>query len=52
MSEVFVIGPYHGGGFSTGMDSVDDLKRLPLAYPASILTNEIERAEKWVQSRR
>lgn len=50
-SEVFVIGPYHGGGFSTGMDSTHDLERLPPGYSAGILTNEIERAAKWLQSR-
>ncbi|MBR0647307.1 glycerophosphodiester phosphodiesterase [Roseomonas hellenica] len=39
---VFVIGPYHGGAFSTGIDTPEDLARLPAGYPGGILTNEIE----------
>ncbi|MCC8941240.1 glycerophosphodiester phosphodiesterase [Bradyrhizobium sp. Arg68] len=40
-SAVFVIGPYHGGEFSTGVDDADALKRLPENYSAGIWTNEI-----------
>lgn len=39
-SEVFVVGPY-GGGFTTGIDSPEDLARLPEDYAAGIWTNEI-----------
>jgi glycerophosphoryl diester phosphodiesterase len=41
-SSVFAIGPYHGGAFSTGIDTPEDLGRLPAGYPGGILTNEIE----------
>lgn len=41
-SSVFAIGPYHGGAFSTGIDTPEDLARLPAGYPGGILTNEIE----------
>jgi glycerophosphoryl diester phosphodiesterase len=51
-SAVFVIGPYHGGSFSTGMDSADDLERLPTGYSAGIFTNEIVLTAKWLQSRK
>ncbi|MBA2674729.1 hypothetical protein [Ramlibacter sp.] len=40
-SSVFVLGPYHGGGFSTGIDSAADLARLPPRYSGGIWTNEI-----------
>jgi glycerophosphoryl diester phosphodiesterase len=51
-SAVFVIGPYHGGDFSTGMDSTDDLERLPVGYTSGIMTNEIVLTAKWLQSRK
>lgn len=41
-SEVFAIGPYHGGDFSTGIDTPNDLARLPKGYAGGMLTNEIE----------
>ena len=41
-SAVFVIGPYHGGDFSTGVDDAEALKRLPDNYSGGIWTNEIE----------
>ncbi len=40
-SSVFVLGPYHGGGFSTGIDSTADLAQLPRGYSGGIWTNEI-----------
>lgn len=39
-SEVFVVGPY-GGGFTTGIDTAQDLARLPADYMGGIWTNEI-----------
>jgi glycerophosphoryl diester phosphodiesterase len=39
---VFVIGPYHGGGFSTGIDSAERFAQLPANYSGGIWTNEIE----------
>jgi glycerophosphoryl diester phosphodiesterase len=38
---VVVLGPYRGGGFSTGIDTADDLARLPAGYSGGIWTNEI-----------
>jgi len=42
-STVFVLGPYHGGGFSSGIDSAGAVARLPEGYAGGILTNEIEK---------
>lgn len=41
-SEVFVLGPYRGGEFSTGIDTPEQLSRLPQDYSGGIWTNEIE----------
>jgi glycerophosphoryl diester phosphodiesterase len=41
-SSVFVLGPYHGGEFSTGIDTPEDIVRLPAGYAGGIWTNEIE----------
>lgn len=41
-SSVFVIGPYYGGDFSTGIDTPAELARLPHGYSGGVLTNEIE----------
>ncbi len=41
-SAVFVVGDYSGGP-SQGIDTVDDLQRLPADYRGGIWTNEIER---------
>jgi len=43
-SAVFLLGPYHGGEFSTGIDTPEALKRLPAGYSGGIWTNEIEMA--------
>jgi glycerophosphoryl diester phosphodiesterase len=51
-SAAFVVGPYHGGEFSTGMDSAEDLARLPDGYSGGVLTNEIEFAAGWLRSRK
>lgn len=50
-SEVFVVGPYHGGDFSTGIDSAEDIARLPRGYSGGVLTNEIEFAATRLKSR-
>lgn len=39
---VFVLGPYAGGGFTTGLDTPDQLARLPAGYSGGIWTDEIE----------
>ncbi|MBO9354247.1 glycerophosphodiester phosphodiesterase [Bordetella petrii] len=49
-STVFVVGPYGGGDFSTGMDSAEDLSRLPEHYSGGILTNEIEMVATWLRA--
>nr|WP_233285617.1 glycerophosphodiester phosphodiesterase family protein [Bradyrhizobium acaciae] len=41
-SAVFVLGPYQGGEFSTGVDDADTFRRLPENYSGGIWTNEIE----------
>ena len=51
-SIVFVVGPYHGGDFSTGMDNIEDLSRLPEGYDGGVLTNEIEMVASWLRSRK
>ena len=50
-TDVFAIGPYHGGDFSTGMDTDEDLKRLPVSYSGGIMTNEIETVVPWLHDR-
>jgi glycerophosphoryl diester phosphodiesterase len=50
-SIVFVVGPYHGGDFSTGMDKIEELSRLPEGYVGGVLTNEIEMVASWLRSR-
>jgi len=41
-SVVFVLGPYNGGEFSTGVDTPELFARLPANYSGGIWTNEIE----------
>ena len=41
-SAVFVLGPYSGGEFSTGIDTPKLFARLPQGYSGGIWTNEIE----------
>lgn len=41
-SDVFVIGPYTGGQFSSGVDSVEQLRLLPDGWAGGIMTNELE----------
>jgi glycerophosphoryl diester phosphodiesterase len=50
-SSVFVLGPYHGGAFSTGLDTPEDLARLPARYSGGIWTNEIEMAAEALRTR-
>lgn len=49
-SEMFVVGPY-GGGFTTGIDTPEDLARLPAGYAGGIWTNEIAWCAKAVGKR-
>jgi len=41
-SAVFVLGPYKGGEFSTGIDTPGLWRRLPQNYSGGVWTNEIE----------
>ncbi len=41
-SMAVLIGPYHGGGFSTGIDSAEDVARLPPGWSGGVWTNELE----------
>ncbi|WP_316234417.1 glycerophosphodiester phosphodiesterase family protein [Bradyrhizobium sp. SZCCHNR1098] len=41
-SSVFVVGAYHGETFSTGLDSPDDIARLPKNFAGGVMTDEIE----------
>lgn len=50
-SEVFVVGPYRAGSFTTGIDTVQDLARLPAGYAGGIWTNEIETVARAVGKR-
>ncbi|MHC4054617.1 glycerophosphodiester phosphodiesterase family protein [Bradyrhizobium sp. 25ACV] len=45
-SAVFVLGPYSGGEFSTGIDTPEAFARLPQGYSGGIWTNEIEAIAK------
>ena len=50
-STVFLLGPYGGGEFSTGVDTPDDLARIPEGYSGGIWTNEIEEIAKQLRIR-
>ncbi|QND66397.1 glycerophosphodiester phosphodiesterase [Mesorhizobium loti] len=41
-SLAFLVGPYHGGEFSTGIDTRDQVLALPGHYSGGVLTNELE----------
>jgi len=41
-SEVYILGRWSGGGFSTGIDTPADVARLPPAWSGGVWTNEIE----------
>jgi glycerophosphoryl diester phosphodiesterase len=51
-SDVFVLGPYSGGEFSIGIDTAEQLARLPENYSGGIWTNEIETMAKLLSERR
>jgi glycerophosphoryl diester phosphodiesterase len=50
-SSAFVLGPYHGGEFSTGIDTPEDIARLPPGYSGGIWTNEIDMVARAVKLR-
>ena len=45
-TDVFVIGPWQGGDFSTGIDEARQLEALPAAYSGGIWTNRIDRIRR------
>lgn len=45
-ASVFALGPYRGGGFSSGIDNEEVLERLPEGYAGGIWTNDIEYVAK------
>jgi glycerophosphoryl diester phosphodiesterase len=45
-SDVFLVAPYHGGGFTGGIDTEEQLQSLPAHYSGGVLTNEITLAAK------
>ena len=47
---VFVIGPYTGGDFSTGIDTVEELSRLPRRPTLGVWTNRVDRIAPLVRS--
>lgn len=50
-STVIVVGPYHGGSYTVGIDTPDDLARLPAHYSGGIWTNRIEEIGPAVRAR-
>ncbi|MEI3853236.1 MULTISPECIES: glycerophosphodiester phosphodiesterase family protein [unclassified Ensifer] len=41
-SEIILLGPYHGGDFTTGIDTMQDLELVPPGFSGYIWTNRIE----------
>lgn len=41
-TSVLLVGPYHGDGFSSGIDDSDTLERVPAGFDGYIWTNRIE----------
>jgi glycerophosphoryl diester phosphodiesterase len=41
-TDVYVLGPYAGGGFSSGVDTALDVGQLPAGYDGGIWTNRVQ----------
>lgn len=41
-AEIYLLGPYAGGDFSTGIDTALDIARIPAGYSGGIWTNRIQ----------
>ncbi|OCO98189.1 MULTISPECIES: glycerophosphodiester phosphodiesterase family protein [unclassified Ensifer] len=41
-SEIILLGPYHGGDFTTGIDTTEDLELVPSGFSGYVWTNRIE----------
>lgn len=51
-SEVYLVGPYTGRAFTTGIDTALDVGQLPVAYNGGIWTNRIQAIAPLVAARR
>jgi glycerophosphoryl diester phosphodiesterase len=51
-STVIVMGDFGNGEISPGLDSMEDLERLPLDYDGGIWTNDVELLAKFLSNRR
>jgi glycerophosphoryl diester phosphodiesterase len=40
---VFVLGPWEGEGFSRGIDTPEEFRRLPAGFAGGIWTNRVDR---------
>lgn len=50
-TQVFVVGPFGGEGFSTGLNTPEDLTGLPQAYRGGIWTDEIDLVARTLRGR-
>ncbi len=50
-TKVYVLGPYHGGGFSDGLDDPEMLRNLPAGYSGGISTDRLDLIVPMIQSR-
>ena len=50
-SEVFIVGRYDGGDFSSGIDRPEDFALLPPGFAGGIWTNRIDRIAPLIPSR-
>ena len=41
-TRVYLLGPYHGGGFSDGLDDPEMIKQLPAGYSGGISTDRLD----------
>jgi glycerophosphoryl diester phosphodiesterase len=46
-----VIGPYHGGEFSAGMNTGADISGLPEHFTGGVMTDEIEKVAPLLKRR-
>lgn len=49
-SEYFIVGPWNGGDFSSGVDDEETFRRLPADFNGGIWTNRIDRIAPLVRA--
>ncbi len=49
-SQVVLVGPYDGSGFTSGIDDADALRNVPTAFDGYVWTNRIERIGPFIAS--